>query len=71
MRSPGNYRGEDTTLDKPVRGLDGRTLTKPVDQLESWKEHFSRLLSGKPVEHLLDIEAGEELHESHHYRRDI
>ena len=31
-----------------------------MDQLERWKEHFSRLLSGKPVEHLPD-KAGEEL----------
>jgi len=39
----------------------GGSLTKPVDQLERWKEHFSRLLSGKLVEHPPDIEAGEEL----------
>ena len=69
MRSPGNYRGEDPTR---VRGLDGGTLTKPVDQLERRKQHFSRLLSGKPVEHPPNIEAGEELHiNMSHYRRDI
>ena len=28
-----------------------------MDQLERWKEHFSRLLTGKPGEHPPDIEA--------------
>ena len=41
--------------------LNGGRLTKPEEQLERWKEHFSRLLSGKPVEHSPDIEADEEL----------
>jgi len=53
--------GRKTNNDKPVRGLDGETLTKPADQLERWKEHFSHLLSGTPVEHPPDIDDGEQL----------
>ena len=48
--------GTRSNSDKPVRGLDGGTLTKPVDQLERWKAQFCRLLS---VEHPPYIEAGD------------
>ena len=53
--------GRRSNSDKSVRELDWGILTKPEEQLERWKEHFSRLLPGNRVEHPPDIEAGEEL----------
>ena len=53
--------GRKVETNKPVKGRDGRVLTKPDEQLERWKEHFSSLLNGAQVEDPPDIPAGEEL----------
>ena len=41
--------GKRDTADKPVKSKDGRTLTKPDEHLDRWREHFSEPLSGTPV----------------------
>ena len=53
--------GKRGAADKPVKSKDGRTLTKPDEQLERWREHFSELLSGTPIDSPPDIPEGEEL----------
>ena len=54
--------GRKTNTNRPVRDKEGNMLSKPVEQLNRWREHFSELLSVTPVStpppH---IEEGEEL----------
>ena len=46
---------------RPVKGKDGHVLSKPAEQLDRWKEHFSELLSSTPVTTPPLIEEGEDL----------
>ena len=53
--------GHKADTGKPIKAKDGSTLTKPADQLERWKEHFSEILNGPSAEDLPVVEEGEEL----------
>ena len=53
--------GRKTNSNRPVIGKDGHVLSKPVEQLDRWREHFSELLSGIPVTTPPLIEEGEDL----------
>ena len=53
--------GRKTNSNRPVEGKDGHVLSKPAEQLDRWREHFSELLSGTPVTTPPLIEEGEDL----------
>ncbi|KAH3783991.1 hypothetical protein DPMN_161941 [Dreissena polymorpha] len=42
--------GKSTSSGKPVKSLNGDTLTSPKEQLERWSEHFKILTNGKLFE---------------------
>ena len=41
--------GRRSSSSKPIRDTNGNTLTKTVDQMNRWRDHFRTLLSGTPV----------------------
>ena len=53
--------GRKTNTNRPVRGRNGNILSKPTEQLDRWREHFSELFNGTPVLTPPDIEEGEDL----------
>ena len=53
--------GSKTNSNHPVKGKDSHVLSKPAEQLDRWREHFSELLSGTPVTTPPLIEEGEDL----------
>ena len=53
--------GRKINSNRPVKGKDGHVLSKPAEQLDRWREHFSELLSGTPVTTPPLIEEGEDL----------
>ena len=52
--------GRKANTNRPVKGKNGNILSKPIEQLERWKEHFSELLTCKPANAPF-IEEGEDL----------
>ena len=53
--------GRKSNTCRPVKGADGAILSKPTDQLNRWKEHFSSLFNGTPVADPPVLEEGEDL----------